>query len=375
MIEILPVSNNSDLRKFIDYPHELYRDDPSYVPQLFTEQKALLDKKTSPFLKHSEAAYYLAVKEGKTVGRIAAILNNNHIKFTGKQEGFFGFFDVINDYEVAKTLLDTASKWLMTHGIKKIIGPSNFSTNETLGLLISGFDEPPFIMMPYNAAYYIILLEKYGFTKHLDLLSYFIEATDFPKELNEKAGQLEQRLAERNITIRNIDMKNFKSDLTKFLIVYNESWAVNADFVPMTNDELMHSAKDLKTIIDPDFIFFAEKNGVPIGISLTVPNVNELLIKVRRGRLLPLGVFKILFGLKEIKTVRTLALGTLPGYRRLGIDLCFYYKSVQLCLRKGIRGGEASWILENNIAMNQAIIRMNGKITHRYRLYEKGLSL
>jgi hypothetical protein len=149
-IENIESTNKKQLTKFIDFQHDLYAGDPHYVPMLFMEQEALLNPKKSPFLKHSKAAYFLAYKDGKIAGRIAAIRNNNHIKHTGKNEGFFGFFDVINDFEVCKALLNKAVEWLTTEGVSKVIDPTNFSTNETCGLLVENFDEPPFIMMTYT---------------------------------------------------------------------------------------------------------------------------------------------------------------------------------------------------------------------------------
>lgn len=373
MTEIILVDPNDkrQLREFIDFPHDLYANDPNYVPMLFMEQETLLNPKKSPFFKHSTATYFLAMRDGKPVGRIAAILNRNHIAFTGRQEGFFGFFDVINDQAVANALLDTAMKRLREQGISKVIGPANFSTNETCGLLVENFDEPPFIMNTYNAPYYIQLLENYGFTKNVDLLCYELLGSNMPTEVMEFADKLEKRLVERGVTIRQIDMKHYDREIEQFLPVYNASWSENTGFVPMTPEEVKQIGKDLKQIIDPDFVYFAEKDGKIIGVSLSIPNVNEIQIKLKRGRLFPFGVFKLLFGLKKIKSIRILALGTLKEYRRLGVDVIFYVRNFRTGLRKGIPRGEASWILENNEMMNRALEHIHGKVYRKYRLYEK----
>lgn len=361
------------LRKFIDFPHDLYAGDPNYVPMLYMEQEALLNPKKSPFFKHSTAAYFLAMQDGKIAGRIAAILNRNHIQFTGRQEGFFGFFDVVNDPAVNKMLLDTAIQWLKAQGMEKVIGPANFSTNETCGLLVENFDEPPFIMNTYNAAYYIPLLENYGFVKNVDLLCYEFVDSNLPLDVMEFADKLEKRLADRGVTIREIDMKRFHEEIEKFLPVYNESWAENTGFVPMTPDEVRQIGKDLKQVIDPHLVYFAEKDGKIIGVSLSIPNVNEIQIKLKRGRLFPFGVFKLLFGLKNIKSIRILALGTLKEYRRLGIDVIFYVRTIRTGLRQGKNRAEASWILENNDMMNRALEHIQGKVYRKYRLYEKSI--
>lgn len=376
MIEIIEIdkSNKKQLTKFIDFPHDLYANDPNYVPMLYMEQEALLNPKKSPFFQHSTAEYFLAKKEGVIVGRIAAIKNNNHISFTGRQEGYFGFCDFINDFEVVKKLLDTAADWLKKQGLNKMIGPTNFSTNETVGVLIENFDEPAFIMNTYNAPYYDTLLSQYGLTKFTDLNCYMLPTAEMPQDVVDFAGKLEQRLADRGITIRKLNMKKYKEEILNFLPIYNASWAENTGFVPMTDAEINQIANDLKAVIDPDFVYFAEKEGKVIGVSLTVPNVNEIQINIKRGRLFPTGIFKILFGLKKIKSVRVFALGTLKEYRRLGIDVCFYVRNIVTAREKGIVRGEASWILEHNDAMNRALLHINGKVYRRYRLYEKSIS-
>lgn len=375
MVDIVKInkSNAKELERFIDFPHDLYADDPFYVPMVFIEQEALLNPKKSPFFQHSTADYFLAKQNGKIVGRIAAIRNNNHITFTGKKEGFFGFFDVVNDFSVAKKLLDTAQNWLHTEELEKMIGPSNFSTNETCGLLIDNFEQPSFIMNTYNASYYVDLLTQYGFSKLVDLLCYELITKEMPQAVVDFGEKLEKRLIERGITIRKINMKQYQKEIENFLPIYNASWAANTGFVPMTDAEIRQIGKDLKSIIDPDFVYFAEKDGQTVGVSLTIPNVNEILIQVKRGRLFPTGALKILFGLKKIKTVRVFALGTLKEYRRMGIDVCFYVRNIVTAREKGIIRAEASWILEDNIPMNRALEHINAKVYRKYRLYQKAI--
>jgi len=373
MIEIIKVESKSQLRQFIDFPHDLYAGDPNYVPMLYMEQEALLNPKKSPFWQHSKAEYFLAKREGKIVGRIAAIRNNNHIEFTGRQEGFFGFFDVVNDFETAKQLLDTAAEWLRREGLTKVLGPANFSTNEVVGMLVENFDEPPFVMNAYNAPYYVKFVEQYGFAKLTDLLCYELVTAKMPQEVLDFGEKLEARLAERGVTIRSIDMKNYKQEIEKFLPVYNASWAENTGFVPMTDAEVRQIGKDLKAVIDPDFVYFAEKEGKIIGVSLSIPNVNQAQIRLKRGRLFPFGVFKLLLGLKKITGVRVLALGTLKEYRRLGIDVCFYVRNIKTAQRKGMVRHEASWVLEHNTLMKSAMERINGRVYRKYRLYEKSI--
>ena len=372
-IEIIKVEGKSLLQQFIDYPHDLYKGDPNYVPMLFMEQEALLNPKKSAFLKHSTAAYFLAKQNGKYVGRIAAIRNNRHLEFSGTKEGFFGFFDVVNDFEVAKALLDTAAKWLKDEGLNKMIGPSNFSTNETVGVLIDGFNEPPVIMMTYNHPYYATLLEKYGCTKNIDLNAYDIEKEVLPQHVMDAADKLEARLATRGITIRSINMKNYTKEMESFLPVYNEGWAENTGYVPMTDAEVAQIGKDLKPVVDPNLVFFAEKEGKVIGACIAVPDVNQIQIKMHRGRLFPFGIFKLLLGLKKITGIRILVLGAMKQYRRLGIETIFHVRLIRNGLKRGINRAEGSWILENNIMANRAMETMNGKLYKKYRIYEKTL--
>jgi GNAT superfamily N-acetyltransferase len=373
-LRIERVEGRKALQQFIDFPHDLYAADPNYVPELFMAQEALLNRAKSPFFQHSDAEYFLAkAPNGQLLGRIAAIRNKNYIQFAGDQAGFFGFFDVVEDYNVAKELLDTASDWLRAQGLERVIGPTNFSTNETCGVLIENFDEPPFVLTTYNYPYYAEFLERYGFVKHTDLLSYNLTVDKLTPEMEAIAARLENRLAERGITIRTIDMKNFDSEVDKFLPIYNASWDQNLGFVPMTEAEVRQMGKDLKMAIDPDFVYFAEKEGQTIGIALSIPNLNEIFIKIRRGRLFPTGLFKFLFGRKSIKAVRIVALGVLPEYRRTGLDMCFYVRSFQAAIRKGIPRGEASWILEDNALMNRALVQIGGKVFRKHRIYEKTL--
>ncbi len=370
---IEPVSSKSQLTEFIDFPHDLYAGDPNYVPMMYVEQEALLNKRKSPFFEHSNADYFLAKKDGKIVGRIAAIENKNHIQFTGKKEGFFGFFDVINDFNVAKALLDTAADWLKKKSLTKVLGPANFSTNETVGCLVENFDEPSFVMNPYNANYYNTLLQKYGMTKNMDLNCYELITAQMDDKILAQGAELEKRLVDRGYIIRKINMKKFKEDLDKFLPIYNESWSENTGFVPMTIREVKQIAKDLKPVVDPDFIYFVEKDGQAIAVSITLPNLNEIQKTIKKGRLFPTGVFKILFGLKKIKSVRVFVLGTMKEYRRLGIDAVLYCKNIQTARQKGIVRAEASWILENNVPMNRALEHIGGKVYRKYRIYEKDL--
>jgi len=373
-VSIEKAITKSEIDRFIDFPHLLYSGDPNYVPELFIAQKRLFDKKKNPFFKHAEADFFFAHKNGKVAGRVAVIRNGGYQQFTGEQHGFFGFFDVTDDYEVAEELLNKVKQWGKKNNFTSIIGPVNFSTNDTCGLLIEGLDSPPAIMMTYNKKYQQKFIEQYGYCKKMDLLAYRIS----PQSANEKSLRihkaLEERLKNRGIVIRNLNMKNFKNEVAMIREVYNAAWEKNWGFVPMTEEEFDFAAEDLKSIVDVDFAYVAEHNGKPIGFSLTIPNLNEVLIKLKKGRLLPTGLFKLLYYKNKIKSLRVLTLGVIEEYRKAGIDACFYARSIETAQRKKIQWAEASWILENNRMMNRTLLNIGAEAYKRYRIYELPLS-
>ena len=373
MITVKKVETATDKIKFIDFVHDLYQDDKNYVPELFIAQSDLMNPKKNPFFKHSKADLFIAEKDGKVVGRIAAIRNNNYNEFTNSNVGFFGFFDVVNDYQVAKKLFDTVTDWMKKEGLNSILGPTNFSTNETCGLLIEGYDSPPMVMMTYNKAYYKDFLEKYGFGQQMDLVAYTLDPMDMPEKLLRLAKGVEERLKRKGITIRKIKMKDFNNEVEKVKEIYNAAWDKNWGFVPMTDDEFRHMGKDMKMILDQDFAYIAEQNGKMIGFSLTIPNVNEIFITIKRGRLFPTGLFKLLLNKSKIRSVRVITLGVLEEHRKLGIDVVFYAMNMETARNKKIKHAEASWILESNKEMNSPLLSINAKPYKKYRIFEKKL--
>jgi hypothetical protein len=298
MKKIVPVQSKKELATFIDFPHDLYKNDPLYVPELFIAQKDLLT--THPFHKHSSLQTFLAYDGDKVVGRIAAIFNTNHNTFNNVSDGFFGFFESENNQETANLLFDTAITWLKEKGAKTIVGPVNPSTNETCGLLIKGFDKSPVVMMTYNPEYYITLLENAGFKKQTDLLAWYWDGANYNDKSLRMLDMLQDRLKRNsNITIRKINLKNFKQEADALRDVYNKAWDKNLGFFPMTNEEFDYTAKDLKMILDPDFALVAEQDGKIVGFGVAIPDINQILKTIKRGRLLPTGIFKLIIKQKE----------------------------------------------------------------------------
>lgn len=373
MKKIVPVTSKEQRKKFIDFPHDLYHDDPNYVPELFMAQEELLNPAKHPFHEHSQVQLYLAYDGDTIVGRIAAVLNGNHNQFNNATDGFFGFFDAINDTEVTSMLFKEVEKWLKAKGATTIIGPVNFSTNETCGVLVEGFDSPPAAMMTYNKQYYIPLIEKQGLSKKTDLIAYSFGDTGYNDKVVSLQQVLTQRLKNRGITIRPANMKDFKNEVLRLNAVYNAAWDKNLGFVPMTEKEFAFMAKDMKLVLDPDFCLVAEHEGKAIGFALAIPDINQVLINVKRGRLFPFGLFKLLFGLKKINGIRIIALGVTEPYRKAGIEACFYASIINAYRKKKFKHAEASWILEDNLLMNKAILQINGAPYKRYRIFEKPL--
>ncbi len=373
-MNIRKVHTKSDLKTFIDFPHKLYKNDPNYVPQLFVAMKELMSPDKNPWFQHSKADLFLAEKQGEIVGRIAAIRNNQYIDFSGEPKGFFGFFDVIEDYEVARRLLDHVSNWLQTENLNVMSGPTNFSTNDTAGLLIEGFDRPPVVEMTYNYPYYQDFLERWGLLKEMDLLAYYVPQDTVSQKSVRLGKLLEERLKRKGITIRYLRMKDFKKELQLVKDIYLQAWENNWGFVPPTEAEFDFLAKNLKSIIKTEYCPIAEVNGKGIGFALAIPDINQILIKIKRGRLLPTGIFKLLLGQKNIDMLRIITLGVIPEYRKLGIEALFYARIIENSRKNGIKAGEGSWVLENNEMMNQGMLNMNAYPYKRYRIYQRKIS-
>jgi len=373
MIEIVPVQSKKQIGQFIDLPHDLYANDPNYVPELFLGQQDLLSPNKHPFYKHSSAQAFLAYQGGRIVGRVLAVWNTNHNTFNNISEGQFGLFECINDQSIANKLLGAAAEWVKSKGGTRIVGPINLTTNDTCGLLVDGFDRPPMVMMPYNPPYYLELIEHAGYSKKVDLRAYLVKTETANRRSVLLLERLTERLRRSGIVLRQINLKDFANEAKKIKAVYNKAWDKNLGFVPMTDEEFDYTAKELKMIVDPKYCIVAERGEEIVGFALGIPNINEILIHIKRGRLLPFGIFKLLFGLKKIKMIRVLMLGVLEEYRKLGIEACLYGLIIKNAIPSGIEGAECSWMLDDNYMMNHAIEQINAELYKRYRLYEKSI--
>jgi len=367
-IEVSPVETKKDLKDFIMLPWTVYKNDPQWIPPLISQQKMQFNKNKHPFFEHSEADFFIARRGKKTVGTIVAILNNRHNKVHDENVGFFGFFETIKDYEVAEQLFNTVMDWAKMKGLDYIRGPENYSQNEVSGLLVDGFDTPPVILMAHNPPYYQDFFEKYGFTKAMDMWAYCMDKdTQIPERL---VKIVERMKARSDVTFRTINKKILNKEIEKVKYVYNHAWEKNWGFVPLTDHEIDHIADELKPIVDEDIVYFAEKDGEPIGFSLAAPDINQALKKIN-GRLFPFGIFKLLYHSKKIDRLRVIIMGVVKEYRNKGIDSVFYLDTYQKGINKGYNWGEFSWILENNDPMNAALRNIGARVYKTYRIYEK----
>ena len=366
-IEVVAVNSKKALNEFVELPFRLYRDNPCWVPPLRIAVKELLDRKKHPFYANAQAEFFLARKAGKVVGRVAAIIDRNHNRFHSEEAGFFGFFECIEDGEVARALLERARAWVSERGAKFLRGPVNPSTNYECGLLIEGFDSTPMVMMTYNHRYYPGLMDQVGLKKAKDLYAYLSNANTISTEKMDRVSK--KALSTNGVTVRPINMKDFEGDVARVWDVYGAAWAKNWGFIPMTREEFFQMGKEMKMILKPDLVLIGERQGRVVGFALALPDVNQAL-KPANGSLFPTGLLKILYYQRLIKNVRVLALGVVEEYRTSGLAAGFYATLVRNARKLGYGDCEMSWILEDNRLMNRSIEAMGARRYKTYRIYD-----
>jgi GNAT superfamily N-acetyltransferase len=373
IVDIEEVNGEAGMNEFIRFPWKVYQGNPHWVPPLKRDVEFLLSEKKNPFFQHAEAACFLARKNGETVGRIAAIIDRNHIKFHNEQTGFFGFFECLPDCAVARELLDTAAKWLKARDIEIMRGPMNPSTNNECGFLFEGFDTPPMIMMTYTPAYYLDYMERCGLTKARNLYAYMTVIRDVAAggRLERLASAVKARVP--GLTVRPANMRQFQQEVEAVKQIYNSAWSHNWGFVPMTDAETESLAKRLQPLIVPELMIMAEVNGKPAAFFVAVPDYNQVLGKMN-GALGPVGIAKFLWYSRKINAIRVMAMGVSGEFRKKGIEGLLYLESFKAAVKKGYERAEFSWILEDNILMQRGCELMGGKLYKKYRIYEKKIS-
>jgi len=373
-IEIRRTPLGGRIKDFLEVVDYIYRDDSYYVRSLDLEVKERLNPK-HPFWQHAEGVIFTAYRNGLCVGRCTAQIDREHLNRYRDDVGFFGFFDTIDDAEVAKSLIVEASRWLKERGMKKIRGPLSLSINDEIGCLVQGFDSCPMVMMPHHKPYQGGLIEQTGLTKLKDLYAWRYLVGNVPARARKAHDEI---AAMPEITSRTVEVKRVDSEVRTIIDVFNDGWSDNWGFVPFTDAELAKQAKDLKLLIDPRLTLIVNIDGEPAAVALALPNLNEL-VREFGGKLTPLNVAKLLWRLKVQgpKTARLAILGIRKKYRHVkryaGLSTYMYAQMNDAGQRCGIDWGELSWTLEDNAPVNLAIKFMGGKIYKRYRIYEADL--
>ena len=359
------------MRTFIRLPWRLYEGAANWVPPLISERKRHLDPRRNPFFQHADVEYFLAWRDGLPVGRISAHVDHRLNEFQHNRWGLFGFFECEDDPAVAAALLGTAERWLRARGRDRMIGPFDFSTNHECGVLVEGHALRPQILENWHHPYYRDLLEQEGMLKAMDLYKWEINPTDRDQMLpviNELADRLEP---EHHIHLRRMRPRKLRTEVRAFMEVYNLAWSSNWGFVPLTDAELDHMAKELGPMLDEDFACVAETaDGQVVGVSLTLPDWNKVLGRLN-GRLLPIGWIKALLGRRKLDEIRVFALGVKPAYQHTGVAAALYRDIWDTVFSRGMVRAETGWILEVNDAMNRAMEALTGRIVKRYRIYER----
>lgn len=366
-----------DVMPFIKAAHEVFLGDPAWVPPLHLEMKQRLDPKKNPFFKRAEVALFTAWRGDRVVGRCSAQIDREHLRLFKDDCGFFGFFDTVDDVEVAQALVDKAAEWLRARGMKKMRGPMSLYINEEVGILVDGFEHPPVLMMAHSRRWQQRLCEEVGLTKEKDLLCWRYEAdTPFPKRVL-KAWEDIKRLPE--VRLRSVDTSQMHREVQSIMEIYNDAWEGKWGMVPALPDEVAKVAEELKLIIDEDMAFMAEIKGKPVGMCIMLPNVNEALQDLD-GKLFPFNFAKLLWRIKvkHPTSTRLMMLG-IRGEARSnvkrygGLSAAMYVEVAKRGVAKGYKWGELSWTREDDAPINLGIRSMGAKVYKTYRVYEKTL--
>lgn len=371
-VRVEPVRGRRNVTRFVRLPYRIYADDPHWVAPLELDVRHLMDRRKHPYHAHADTEFFLAVRGREVVGRIAATINHRYDEFHGERAGFFGLFESVDDDDVAGALLATAERWLDERGATYARGPLNLSTNDELfspGVLVDGFDSPPFIMMGHTPRYYARLLVNAGYGGTKDLVAYFL-AQGAPPERYVQA--MEKVRSRSGLRVRTLNMKDFAGELKRVQEVYNSAWEKNWAFVPLTDAEVAYMAKQLRPVINPRLCVIAEDGDMPVGFGLAVPDYNAAL-RHAHGRLLPFGLLKVLWHQRRIRQARVITLGLRPGYRNRGLMSLLMLKMYDEFPAVHVRSGECSWILEDNWEMRRGIERVGGQAYKTYRVFEKSL--
>ena len=372
-VEVSSISCRKDRNAFIRFPWQIYKDDPAWVPPLILERKAFLDRKRHPFYQHGEAALFLARRNGEIVGRIMASDDPNYNSLHQSNVGCFGLFESIDDRDVTAALFDTASNWLRARGRDGIMGPIDYSTNYVCGLLVDGFEHPPTILTSHNPRYYPPLIESCRFSKAKDWYAWWF--SEFPEAAERLRKVATARAGRHGVTIRPVNLRKIEDESRRLRTIYNQAWEENWGFVPFTEAEFDHLAREMKPLIVPQGTLLAEVGDEPVGFVIGVPDINVALRHIN-GRLtrfgFPIGLIKLLYYRTKIRTGRLVALGVVEKYRRAGIAETLVLRLMDEAFKRGFTG-ELSMTLEDNFMINRFIEALGAARYKTYRIYSRSL--
>lgn len=375
-IEIVPVKGKADLSRFIRLPALLHADDPCFVPPLELERQEAFSPRHNPYFEHAEVQFWLARRDGRDVGRISAQIDRLAQTAGSDKIGHFGLIAAVDDAAVFQALFATAEAWLRERGCRQLLGPFNLNINEETGLLVDGFDTPPMLMMGHDRPYIAAHIEALGYAKAKDLFAYLHDTTvDMPPAARRRI----ERAAPDGLTVRCMDSRRYLEEIRTAMAIFNEAWAHNWGFVPLTPAEVDHLAKAMKPILDPRLVAVAEWRGEPVGFGVCLPNINEA-IRDLGGRLLPFGWAKLLWRLKvaDVGTGRVPLMGVRRsaslGMRAGLIPFMVIDQMRQRALERGFRQIELSWILEDNLPMRHMTEAVGARAYKTYRVYQKALA-
>jgi hypothetical protein len=376
-IEVRQHELGRDTGDFIRAGFEVFRDDPAWIPQLDMVMKEKLDPKKDPFHQHAEVALFTAWKDGALVGRVSATVDKAWLDTWKDDTGHFGFFDTIDDEEVARALLDRAEAWLKDKGMKRVNGPMSLSANQEVGVLIEGFEHPPVLDMAHSRRWQGALAEKCGYAKEKDLWAWRYDAATGFNDRTQKAWEAVQKMPE--VKLRSVDVKRLREELGVIMEIYNETWAGKWGYVPISPAEIDKVASDMSLVLDPDVAFMADIDGKPGGMCIMIPNLNEVIADLG-GSLFPFGWAKLLWRtkVKHPLSTRLILLGVRERYRknmkRYGaLSAAMYVEVAKRGIAKGYTWAELSWTREDDAPINLGIRSMGAKVYKKYRVYEKRL--
>jgi GNAT superfamily N-acetyltransferase len=374
-VEIRTVSGGRDLKRFIGFPYALHANRPQWVPPLRVERRLFLSRRMNAFFTHGDAEYFLALRDGRVVGRVSAHVNDAFNDYQQKNWGWFGFLEFEDDQEVLDALLDAAAGWLKAHGKEQMVGPASFTMNDESGVLVEGYELKPMIAQPWNPPYYRERIEQAGLTKAIDLLMWSLDVEDRDKVLPVMWELADKVQSEHGIRVRPMRRWQLRKDMDAFAEVYNSAWSKNWDFVPFSKKDLDAYAQELHLVFDKHWFMIAEReaDGEVVAMAITVPDVNEVLAKMK-GRLLPFGWWHFANKSRIIKRLRVGFLGVKPEYQHTGVAARLYQLHYDAAEARPQKGGEMGWILETNKPMNRGMEMMGGKVVKRYRMYERQLA-